>query len=68
MFLFFSVFLDLQSIRYDEATSSTSSKDLILFNALTDVPSTLRKTRVDIANSGKIMTFYESIRAFPKNS
>ena len=62
-FLFFSAFLDLQSIRDDEATSL---KELILFNALTDGPSTSGKTQVDIANSGKTMTFYESIRAFPK--
>ena len=33
-FSFFSAFLDLQSIRDDEATTS---KELIFFNALTDV-------------------------------
>ena len=32
---FFSAFLDLQSIRDDE---TTTSKKLIFFNALTDVP------------------------------
>ena len=36
-----SVFSDLQSIRDDEATAS---KELIFFNALTDVPITSRKT------------------------
>ena len=35
--IFFSAFLDLQSIRDDEATTS---KELIFFNALTDVPLT----------------------------
>ena len=40
-FLFFSAFLDLQSIRDNEATTS---KELIFFNALTDVPVTSRKT------------------------
>ena len=64
-FLFFSAFLDLQSIRDDEATTS---KELIFFNALTDVPITSRKTRVEVANSGKTMMFHESIRAFPKQS
>ena len=34
-FSFFSAFLDLQSIRDDE---TTTSKKLIFFNALTDVP------------------------------
>ena len=34
-FSFFSAFLDLQSIRDDEATTS---KKLIFFNDLTDVP------------------------------
>ena len=34
-FSFISAFLDLQSIRDDEATTS---KKLIVFNALTDVP------------------------------
>ena len=33
--IFFSAFLDLQSIKDDEATTS---KELIFFNALTDVP------------------------------
>ena len=46
-FLFFSAFLDLQSIRDDEATTSN---ELIFFNALTDVLITSRKTRVEIAN------------------
>ena len=46
-FLFFSAFLDLQSIRDDEATTS---KELIFFNALTDVPITSRKTRVEVAS------------------
>ena len=62
---FFSAFLDLQSIRDDEATTS---KELIFFNALTDVPITSRKTRVEVANSGKTMMFYESIQTFPKIS
>ena len=39
-FLFFSAFLDLQSIRDDEATTS---KQLIFFNALTDVLITSQK-------------------------
>ena len=64
-FLFCSAFLDLKSIRDDEATTS---KELIFFNALTDVPITSRKTQVRVANSGKTMTFYESIQAFPKLS
>ena len=38
--IFFSAFLDLQSIRDDEATTS---KELIFFNAFTDVPHTSRK-------------------------
>ena len=54
-FLFFSTFLDLQSIKDDEATTS---KELIFFNTLTDVPITSRKTRVEVAMT---MTFYESI-------
>ena len=37
IFSFFSAFLDLQSIRDDE---TTTSKKLIFFNALTDVPIT----------------------------
>ena len=41
VFLFFSAFLDLQSIRDDEA-----SKELIFFNTLTDVTVTSKKTRV----------------------
>ena len=41
--IFFSAFLDLQSIRDDEATTP---KELIFFNALTDVPIISRKTRV----------------------
>ena len=49
-FFSFFAFLGLQSIRDDEATTS---KELIFFNALTDVPITLRKTQVEIANSGK---------------
>ena len=58
-FLFFSEFLDLQSIRDGEATIS---KELIFF------PITSLKTLVEVANSGKTMAFYESIRAFPKIS
>ena len=38
--LYFSAFLDLQSIRDNEATTS---KQLIFFNALTDVRITSRK-------------------------
>ena len=64
-FLLFSAFLDLQSIKDDEATTSMQ---LIFFNALTDVPITSWKTRVEVANSGKTMPFYESIRAFRKIS
>ena len=64
-FLLFSAFLDLQSIKDDE---TTTSMQLIFFNALTDVPITSCKTRVEVANSGKTMPFYESIRAFPKIS
>ena len=63
-FSFFSAFLDLQSIRDDE---TTISKKLIFFNALTDVPIiTSRKTRVEVANSGKTMTFYERSELFRK--
>ena len=63
--IFFSAFLDLQSIRDDEATTQRGS---FFFNAFTDALITSRKTRVEVANSGKTMTFYESIRAFPKIS
>ena len=52
--IFFSAFLDLQSIRDDEATTS---KEHIFFNAFTDAPITSRKTRVEIANSSKTTTF-----------
>ena len=45
--LFFSAFLNLRSIRDDEATTS---KELILFNALSDVSITSQKTRVEVAN------------------
>ena len=62
--IFFSAFLDLESIRDDEATTS---KELIFFIALTDVPITSRKIRVEVANSGKTMRFYESIQAFSEN-
>ena len=41
IFFLFSAPLDLQSIRDDEATTS---KELIFFNALADVPITSRKT------------------------
>ena len=58
VFLFFSAFLDLQSIRDDE---TTISKELINSNALADVRITSRKTRVEVANSAKTMTLYESI-------
>ena len=54
---FFSAFLDLQSIRDNVATTK---KELIL----TDVPITSGKTPVEVANSGKTKTFYESIQAF----
>ena len=63
-FSFFSAFLHLQSISDDE---TTTSKKLIFINALTDV----RKTRVEVANSGKTMTFYERselFRKYPKTS
>ena len=43
-----------------------TSKELIFFNAVTDVPITSRKTRVDVANSGKTMTFYESTELYGK--
>ena len=52
-FLFFSALLDLQSIRENE--------ELISINTLIDVLITSWKTRVEVANSGKTMTFYESI-------
>ena len=55
----------MQSIREDEATTS---KELIFFNALAYVPMTSRKAWAEVANSGKTMTFLESIRAFPKIS
>ena len=47
----------------DEATTP---KELIFFNALTDVPITSWKTGVEVANSGKTMTFYESM-SFSEN-
>ena len=62
-FLFFSEFLDLQSIRDDEATTS---KELIFFNALTDVPITSQKTRVEVANSGKTMIYLKASELFRK--
>ena len=65
-FSFFSAFLDLASIRDDE---TTTSKKLIFFNALTDVLIILitsRKTRVEVANSGITMTFYERSELFRK--
>ena len=55
------MFLQLQSIRKDEASTY---KELIL----TDVPITSQKTQVEVANSGKTMTFYGSIGAFSKIS
>ena len=48
--IFFSEFLDLQSIRDDEATTQRS---FFFFNALTDALITSRKIRVEVANSGK---------------
>ena len=54
----------MHSIRDDEATTPRSS----FFNALTDVLITSWKTLVEVANSGKTMNFYESIRALPKIS
>ena len=45
--IFFSAFLDLQSLKDDEATTSN---ELIFFNALTDVLITSRKTGVEVAN------------------
>ena len=50
---------------------SITSKELIYFNAVTDVPIFSRKTRVEVANSGKTMTFYENtelFRKYPKTS
>ena len=46
-FRFFSAFLDLQSIRDDEATTSN---ELIFFNALTASLITSGKTGVEVAN------------------
>ena len=61
--IFFSGFLDLQSIKDYEATTA---KELIFFNALTDALITSR-TRVEVANSGKTMMFYaELYRIYPK--
>ena len=62
--IFFSAFLDLQSMR----RGGHNPKELIFFNDLTDALITSWKTRVEVANSGKTMTFYESIRAFQKIS
>ena len=47
--IFFSAFLDLQSIRYDEATTPK----LIFFNALANVPITSRTTQVEVATLAK---------------
>ena len=60
LLILFSEFLGLQSIRDDEATTS---KQLIFFNALTDIciTSWKKKTTVGNAKSGQKMTFYESI-------
>ena len=49
------MFLDLQSIRDDEATTSN---ELIFFNALTDVLITSRKTRVEVAKASKFFRKY----------
>ena len=57
--------LILQSIRDDE---DATSKELIFFNAWTHVPITSWKSQVEVANSGKTIMFFESIRAFPKIS
>ena len=62
-FSFLLCILRPANIRDDEATTS---KELVSFNALTGVPITSRKTRVEVANSGKTMIVYESIRAFQK--
>ena len=57
-------FLDLQSIRDDEATLS---KELVFFNGLTDVLITSQKTRFEVANSGKTKqpSFSENIQKLP---
>ena len=60
-FLSLSAFLDLHSIRDDEATTS---KQLIFFNALTDIALLHGKTQLKMQN----MMSYESIHAFPKIS
>ena len=59
--LFFSAFLDLQSIRVDAATAS---KQLIFFNALTNVRITSGKAPVEVAKFGKKMTFFEASELF----
>ena len=59
--IFFSAFLDLQRWGHNP-------KELIFFNALTDALITSRKSQVEVANSGKTMTLYESIQAFQKIS
>ena len=60
-FSFFSAFLDLQSIRDNE---TTTSKKLIFL--CSDYIITSRKTRVEVANSVKTMTFYEMSELFRK--
>ena len=62
-FLSFSAFLNLQGIKDHEAKIS---KQLIFFNALTDVRITSRKkTQLKLQNLAK-MTQYESILTFLK--
>ena len=51
--IFFPVFLDLQR--------GHNPKERIFFNALTDALITSQKSRVEVANPGKTMMFYERI-------
>ena len=65
--IFFSAFLDLKSIRDDEATTQRSSFSLMLWQMLWLFHGKHELKLPTLAkHPGKTMTFYESIRAFPK--
>ena len=65
-FSFFSAFLDLRSIRDNETTTSKKLIFFYAFDRCSDYMITSRKTRVEVANSSKTMTFYERTKLFRK--
>ena len=62
--IFFPAFLDLQSIRDDEATTPKSSFSLMIWQMLR----LLHGKHELKLQTGKTMMFHESIRAFPEIS